>query len=71
MMGALLTLASLKANERSSDWSRCAGADELDLKGRPRNHPFLQTELSKSECGSWGIMIKIFKEALRLWIAEV
>jgi len=40
-MRALLTLATLNANGRSFDWSRWAGADELDVKGRPRNRPFL------------------------------
>ena len=29
-----------QANERLSDWFRCASADELDVKGRPRNRPF-------------------------------
>ena len=36
-----------RANGRSSDWFRCAGADELNVKGRPRNRPFLREELFK------------------------
>ena len=41
---------TLNANGRSSDWFRCAGADELDVKGRPRNRPFLARVVQVRVC---------------------
>ena len=36
-----------QANGQSTYWFRCAGADELNVKGRPRNRPLLSNELFK------------------------
>ena len=49
-MRALLTLATLKPTEDRLTGYRCAGADELDVKGRPRNRPFLARVVQVRVC---------------------